>query len=104
MSTTTAPSFVHPAEQATECGSHYIEGAVRVYLMRDLAGIDQWVIDPASFGSSLPAEETSNNECRCARPAECADVRTRMHMAELPDGEELMHMLADSLGYTVAKN
>lgn len=25
-------------------------------------------------------------------------------MADLPDGEELMHMLADSLGYTVTKS
>ncbi|WP_346923054.1 hypothetical protein [Glutamicibacter creatinolyticus] len=105
MSTLTAPAFVHPSDQAAERGSHYVEGAVRVYLMRDLADTDKWVIDPASFGSSLELDdEIINSECQCEKPQECDAVRTRMHHAEQPDGEELMHMLADALGYTVTKN
>lgn len=95
------------ADEAAALGTHYIEDAVRVYLMRDLSGIDKWVIDPASFGESLPSEWQEgilSDECQCANPAECDAVRLRMVMVDRPDGEELMHMLADSLDYTLTKN
>ncbi|WP_137725656.1 hypothetical protein [Prescottella subtropica] len=103
MTATHAP--IHPADQATECDSHYIGGTVRVRLMRDLSGTDSWVVDPASFGTSLDLEHpVENTECRCTDPDDCERIRMRMFLADLPDGEELMHMLADSLGYTVTKN
>ncbi|PCK23277.1 hypothetical protein [Rhodococcus qingshengii] len=105
--TVTDQAFVHPSEQAEARGTHYIEGAVQVYLMRDLDGTDAWVVDPSSFGESLYSDHDKgleNGECRCGNPAECEAVKIRMAMANLPDGEELMHMLADSLGYTVTKH
>jgi len=58
-STTTAPHSSTPPTKQPNATSRYIEGAVRVYLMRDLAGIERRVIAPASFGSSLPAGETA---------------------------------------------
>lgn len=105
--TTTEQVFVHPSEQAEKRGTHYIEEAVRVYLMRDLNGTDAWVIDPSSFGESLCTdydEGLESGNCLCGKPDECEAVKGRMAMANLPDGEELMHMLADSLGYTVTKS
>lgn len=104
--TVTEQAFVHPSEQAEARGTHYIEEGVRVYLMRDLSGTDTWVVDPSSFGESLCSdyEDLENGNCLCGKPAECEAIKGRMAMANLPDGEELMHMLADSLGYTVTKS
>ncbi|MEE2062195.1 hypothetical protein [Rhodococcus artemisiae] len=92
-------------ERAAARGAHYIEESVSVYLMRDLAGTNTWVIDPANFDVALETnyDMPSNAECPCAVPEECAEIRHRMHFAPTPDGEELMHMLADALGYTVTK-
>lgn len=85
---------------------HYIEEAVRVYLMRAVDGTDTWIIDPTCFGESLFSDydEPQNSECLCERPEECADVLDRMRGVGLPDGKELMFMLAAALGYTVTKS
>lgn len=99
-------TFVSTAEQAEAKGAHYIEEAVRVYLMRDLDGADKWVIDPTTFGDSLFSEYDDvpqNHECLCERPDDCAATVQRMQALTLPNGEELFQMLADALGYTVTK-
>lgn len=104
---TAEQAFVHPSERADANGTHFIEEAVRVYLMRDLDGTDKWVIDPTCFSEGLYSDYERgpvNSECRCGNPAECEAVKLRMDAAYLPDGEELMHMLADALGYTLTKN
>ncbi len=53
--TAAAPEpYLCGGERAAAHGAHYIEETVRVYLMRDLAGTDTWVIDPTCFGDALP--------------------------------------------------
>lgn len=103
----TSNDLDRPAYEQAEAGrTHYIEEAVRVYLMRDLGGNDVWVIDPASFGEPLCSDHEdgpANPECRCERPDECESVVDRMREVVLPCGEELTHMLASALGYTVSK-
>ncbi|WP_301851087.1 hypothetical protein [Rhodococcus pyridinivorans] len=93
------------SDQAQEKGTHYIEEAVRVYLMRDLDGKDKWVIDPASFGEPLHSDydEPLATECLCDRADDCTATVSRMKDVSLPDGSELMYMLAEALGYTVTK-
>ena len=65
---------------AHDHNEHYIEEAVRVYLMRAVDGTDTWIIDPTCFGESLYSDydKLQNPECRCERPEECADVLDRM--------------------------
>lgn len=97
-------TFMTPIAQTEAQGTHYIEEAVRVYLMRDLDGADRWVIDPTTFGDALFSEydyEPQNPECLCGRPDDCAATVERMQAIDLPNGEELLQMLADALGYTV---
>ncbi len=104
--TTTETVFVHPADQAEQRGSHYIEDSLSVYVMRDLGGTDKWVLDPSTFGESLYTsyEKPETGNCQCGKPEECEAAALRMGMASTPDAEELMHMLADHLGYTLTKN
>ncbi len=104
--TAAAPEpYLCGGERAAAHGAHYIEETVRVYLMRDLAGTDTWVIDPTCFGDALPSEydDPQNSECRCETPDECADIVGRMDKVGLPDGEDLMFMLAAALGYTLTQ-
>ncbi len=98
---TTDEQYMTGAARAAARGAHCIEESVSVYLMRDLAGTDTWVIDPTSFGAALETnyDMPVNTECRCGTPDECDEIRHRMHFVSTPDGEELMHML----GYAVTK-
>ncbi len=48
-------------------------------------------------------DEPQNSECRCETPDECADIVDRMDKVGLPDGEDLMFMLAAALGYTLTQ-
>ncbi|MFZ2175683.1 MAG: hypothetical protein WAW17_16925 [Rhodococcus sp. (in: high G+C Gram-positive bacteria)] len=103
----TAPTpYLSASDLAAARGTHYIEEAVRVYLMRDLDGENTWVIDPSTFGEGLYSdyEDPVNVECQCERPDECEAVAAQMSRVDLPDGKELMHMLAAALGYTATKN
>lgn len=104
-SITASEPYLTGGERAAARGAHYIEEAVRVYLMRDLNGTDTWVIDPTCFGDSLYSEypEPQNPECLCERPDECGQILDRMTQVDLPDGTELMFMLAAALGYTLTK-
>ncbi|MYV32001.1 hypothetical protein GQ649_32915 [Rhodococcus sp. DSM 6344] len=98
--------YLSASDRAVLKGAHYVEEAVRVYLMRDLDGSNTWVIDPTTFGEPLYSDYDDGpviEECQCERPDECAGVVKVMSGIGLPDGEELMWMLADGLGYSVAK-
>lgn len=103
--TSTAEHVGSGSEHAAARGTHYIEEAVRVYLMRDPNGTDTWVVDPASFDEPLCSDynQPLNPECRCGDSADCNRVRWRMAEVDLPDGEELMFLLAAARGYTVIK-
>ncbi|MDJ0005531.1 hypothetical protein QM616_22665 [Rhodococcus fascians] len=85
-------------------GTHYIEDSVGVYLMRDPAGSNRWVLDPTSISGealdSTYAEGPENGNCECGRPNECERIASHMgRRAALPNGEELLVMLAAALGY-----
>ena len=98
--------YLSASDRAALKGAHYVEEAVRVYLMRDLDGSNTWVIDPTTFGEPLYSDYDDgpvSEECQCERPDECAGVVKVMSGIGLPGGEELMRMLADGLGYSVAK-
>lgn len=88
--------------------AHYVEESVAVYLMRDPAGADRWVIDPTALDGwgldSTYDSYPSNTECECQDKSDCDKTADRMG-AEVgtPSGEELMFMLADALGYTITK-
>ena len=86
--------------------AHYIEESVKVYLMRDPEGRDRWVIDPSTLdGYRLDSDldYPMGENCECADQAECERVAARMAAAHLPDGHQLLAMLADALGYTLTK-
>ncbi|MET4614079.1 hypothetical protein ABIC28_005092 [Rhodococcus sp. PvR044] len=104
--TTPAPAFIHPSDQAAERGTHYLEGVVRVYMMRSLDDTDTWVLDPASIGDEalLGDEDVENGNCPCERPDECNAAVERMEQLFMPSAEELMHMLATALDFTATKN
>lgn len=99
-------TYTSTADKAQAKGTHYLEEAVRVYLMRDLDGADRWVIDPTCFGEGLYSEydEIEQSECQCENSDECDAVKDRMTQVPMPDGEELMRMFAEALGYTLTKN
>ncbi|MDV7357669.1 hypothetical protein R4282_32260 [Rhodococcus oxybenzonivorans] len=108
--TTTIPTpeaYMSQGERALERGTHYIEESVWVYLMRDWDGTDRWVLDPVTVdGCGLDSgleDGARNTECMCEEKAECNAIRERMDKVYLPAAEELMHLLAESLGYTVTK-
>ena len=65
--TTIETVFVHPADQAEQRGTHYIEDSLSVYVMRDLDGADKWVLDPSVFGESLYTsyEKPETGNCQC---------------------------------------
>lgn len=54
-------------ERAAARGGHYIEESVSVYLMRDLAGTNTWVIDPASLGAALETDNNMPSNAECQR-------------------------------------
>ena len=99
--------YMSQAERALDSGSHYIEESVWVYLMRDWDGTDRWVLDPVTvdgYGLDSGLEDGArNSECMCEDQAECNAIRDRMDRAALPTATDLMHLLADSLGYTLTK-
>lgn len=95
------------AVEAAAKGTHYIEEAVRVYLMRDLDGAAKWVVDPATVdGHPLESDYDGgpvSAECLCDRPAECRAAVESMDEVDMPTATELLVLLAESLGYTIAK-
>lgn len=100
-------TFMSCSDEAAAKGTHYIEEAARVYLMRDLDGADKWVIDPATVdGYQLESDYDNgpqNIECTCERPADCTATVKRMEAIDLPTADELLHLLAHALGCTVTK-
>lgn len=91
-------------ELARAHGTHYIEDSISVYLMRDPAGTNRWVLDPTTVsGAALYSTYDNGPEhgnCECGRPNECERIASHMgRRAALPNGEELLVMLAAALGY-----
>ncbi|WP_016881389.1 MULTISPECIES: hypothetical protein [unclassified Rhodococcus (in: high G+C Gram-positive bacteria)] len=99
--------YMSQAERALERGSHYIEESIWVYLMRDWGGTDRWVLDPVTVdGHGLDSgleNGARNSECMCEDQTECNAIRARMDRAALPTAGDLLHLLADSLGYILTK-
>ncbi|SED97784.1 hypothetical protein [Rhodococcus koreensis] len=108
--TSTIPTqevYMSQGERALARGTHYIEESIWVYLMRDWDGIDRWVLDPVTVdGCGLDSgleDGARNSECMCEDQAECDAVRDRMDRAPLPSADDLLHLLAESLGYTLTR-
>ncbi|WP_052071044.1 hypothetical protein [Rhodococcoides fascians] len=91
---------------------HYLESDVRVFLRRNSANAG-WLIDGATtdgYGLETSYERVEDRECACEFLDE-GGTRTPEHVAAtdaaehagLPDAEELLHLLADALGYTLTK-
>ena len=85
---------------------HKIEEAVRVYLVLDELpdGRLRWVIDdPSVDGMALFGYDSGalNEDCNCDRPAECERMREAGDQIELPDGLDLMRLLAEKLGFRI---
>ncbi|QYB00663.1 hypothetical protein I1A62_06960 (plasmid) [Rhodococcus sp. USK10] len=102
---------VHPeackswGERALARGTHDLKESFWVYLMRDREGIDRWVLDPVTVdGCGLDSglgDGARNTECMCEDEDECDGVRDRMD--RLPSVDDLLHLRAESLGYTVTR-
>lgn len=89
-------------ELVSEHGNHYVEDAVSVYLMRDPEGSTDWVLDPTTVsGEALDStlERPEHGNCECGQPSECELAAEQMTSASLPNGTELLVMLAAALGY-----
>lgn len=87
-----------------ERGTHYIEESVSVYLMRDPDGVDDWILDPTTVsGEALDSTLEHGPEignCECGQSSECARIAAQMgSVAALPNGHQLLVMLAAALGY-----
>jgi hypothetical protein len=92
------------AEWEPERG-HYIEETVQVYLRLSADGT-RWIVDGASidgYGLDSVLDQPRNSECPCDQRQDCATARHRAESVDLPDGEGLMRMLAESLGYELTK-
>lgn len=106
--TTDTPKYIRRDDSAdAPAGAHYIETGVKVYLMRDPEGLDRWVIDSSTV-DGYPLDSThdslpTNEECCCQDEDACHRTLSRMAAALLPGGEQLMFMLADTLGYTLTR-
>ena len=104
---TPAEVYMCQGERALTRGTHYIEESIWVYLMRDWDGIDRWVLDPVTVdGCGLDSgleDGARNSECMCEDKDECNAIRDRMDRAALPSADDLLHLLAESLGYTVTR-
>jgi hypothetical protein len=100
-------------QQSAQChdnvpGYHHIEERPGVYIHANRDGTgwelcDFSLADQGLFGLDNGA---SNDGCECGdhpggdRP-ECEAWKTRLDALPLPSGEDLMHMLAAALGYSV---
>ncbi|MDF3310458.1 hypothetical protein P3H15_36180 [Rhodococcus sp. T2V] len=101
---TPAGVYLSQGERALARGTHSIEESIWVYLMRDWDGIDRWVLDPVTVdccGLDSGLENGArNSECMCEDRTGCDAVRDR---TALPSADDLLHLLAESLGYTVTR-
>ncbi|QYA99721.1 hypothetical protein I1A62_00590 (plasmid) [Rhodococcus sp. USK10] len=104
---TPAGVYLSQGERALARGTHYIEESIWVYLMRDWDGVDRWVLDPVAVdGCGLDSgleNGARNSECMCEDREACDAIRDRMDRAPLPSADDLLHLLADSLGYTLTR-
>ena len=99
-------SFAEQPIDPTATG-HYLEGTAKVYLRRNPANTN-WILDSSGLdGSPLDAVYDDVEDSECACDFDSNDDRTPEHRAavdvaqaaELPNSVELLHLLADALGY-----
>ena len=91
---------------------HYLEGACVVYLRRNSANT-AWLIDgPTTDGYGLDTSHPEDDlvfdtdECPCGhtpRENEAKHVAAVDAVQSLPNADELVHLLADALGYELRK-
>lgn len=91
-----------PLDPKTGKPIHYIEESVDVSLRLDDKG-ENWIVDGAAFGGeglyTVLQTGARNEQCLCGTEEECEKVRAYADTLPMPDGEELMLMLARALGY-----
>lgn len=85
---------------------HFIEDSVTVYLRLDDKS-EKWIVDgPSIDGYPLDSHDDNNpqnRECTCEDATACDKALEYGHKLPLPTAEQLMHLLAESLGYTLTK-
>lgn len=84
---------------------HYLEQTAQVYLRRNATNT-RWLIDGSSldgYGLDGDHDDVQNCECPCERETECEAARDRADKAPLPNAIELLHLLAEALGYEAHK-
>lgn len=87
--------------------AHKIEEVAKVYLQLNEDGTG-WEIDPVTCdGSPLFGYDNGpiDDECMCGRSTSVEHMALigRAEAMDLPTAEELLHLLAEELGYTVTK-
>lgn len=80
---------------------HLIEQTIRVYLRLSDDGT-RWIVDgPTVDGAALDSAHddlaSTNSECACQRPEECAALRTIADRLPLPTASQLVGLIADAL-------
>ncbi len=87
-------------------GYHHIEEAMRVYLHASPDGTGWTICDTTNDGSPLFSDYEDgplNEACECGDDEACDAAADRLARLDLPTSDELMRMLADSLGFDVVK-
>lgn len=102
MSTTDlAIDIDHPhAHGAT--GYHHIEESVAVYLHASPDGTSWVICDTATDGYALESNYEQGpltESCECGDEHTCDAWADTLRAQSLPDAEQLLHLLADTLGY-----
>jgi hypothetical protein len=102
MSTTDlAIEINHPhAHGAT--GYHHIEESVAVYLHASPDGTSWGICDSATDGHALDSNYDRGpliESCECDDTDTCRAWVATLRKQPLPDAEQLLHLLADALGY-----
>ncbi|MDJ0403952.1 hypothetical protein QNA23_10705 [Rhodococcus erythropolis] len=85
---------------------HYVEESVLVYLRLDDKS-EKWIVDGSSIdGCALDTSNEDypfNGDCTCENEEACTAALEHARKTRVPTGDELMHMLAEALGYTLTK-
>lgn len=95
-----------PLDPNTGKPVHYIEESVDVSLRLDDKG-EKWIVDGAAFGEGLYTvlqTGARNEQCLCGADEECEAARAFADSLPMPDGEDLMFMLAKALSYYVIRS
>lgn len=83
-----------PATAAQEA-EHYIEERIGVYVKLSADGT-RWEIETTNFAEGLYGYDDGpvNDNCECSDRAACNETRDKAGLLPMPDGAELLAMLA----------